>query len=74
MLTVDLFRNLFSMGFIKFVRRLDADMPLFFGRAKLKFLSTRASVRHMNIASGMMADMLSERPEMFLRLCGLTRW
>ena len=27
-------RNWFSMGFLKFERRLDADMPLFFGKVK----------------------------------------
>jgi len=34
MLTAALSRNWFSMGFLKFERRLDADMPLFFGKVK----------------------------------------
>ena len=62
----DLFKNLFSMAFLKSVKKLDVDMLPYSEKEKYALLLTINSVNLMSIAFGMTRVMLSAKPETFL--------
>lgn len=65
MLTAALSRNLFSMGFLN-REEIGRRYATILRKGEIKIFINEGKCEAYELAYGMIADMLSERPEMFL--------